>query len=641
MENSFQPQSILKHLLARTGGWYVIIAAFFVQFTVFITILLSTIFEQLNADYTPETSAALNNFNVIGILAVSVILIVIVFILSRNMRARLNTWKQNPELFNKEDDQEAWKSANNIIWKYALSATIVTFSFIIFPKTILLSRSGLVTQDQIIYGFIAGLITNLAFVLLSTVLLDSFLVPVRQLLLPKDYSQQLSGLSKLRILSKFVAVVFVSLLITTLLIAPTGYHQTTQILYKEVGSLEVIGDLQIQSILISALAILFAISIVFLFSRSILDPLQALLNTLQKVENGDLDMRAPVISSDEVSQLAIYFNRMIARLQELQSNLEVKVEERTSRLQAINAVGRVAAAAIPDPDKLLDRVVNLITEEFGYFSAIYLIDPSGQWADLKGATGEVGKALMETEHRVKVDDSNMIGHAIRSRQAKVNLDIGKSAAQLNNTLLPYTRSEISLPLYTGDRILGALNVHSTQESAFNEEDVETLQNMANQVVISLDNARLLQETRQSLNEMRNIQKQYLRDAWIDSNLPQGGVSLALGESVEGEEKNLVEVPIALRDQIIGHLSLEGNEPLSLDEQNWIQAIATQTALALENARLLEESQSAAMREKFVTKINNKIWASSTIDGILQTAVRELGQVLDATEATIEINIDGK
>jgi hypothetical protein len=46
-----------------------------------------------------------------------------------------------------------------------------------------------------------------------------------------------------------------------------------------------------------------------------------------------------------------------------------------------------------------------------------------------------------------------------------------------------------------------------------------------------------------------------------------------------------------------------------------------------------------MREKFVTEITNKIWASTSIDGILQTTVRELGQILDATEATIEINVD--
>ena len=43
----------------------------------------------------------------------------------------------------------------------------------------------------------------------------------------------------------------------------------------------------------------------------------------------------------------------------------------------------------------------------------------------------------------------------------------------------------------------------------------------------------------------------------------------------------------------------------------------------------------------MTEITNKIWSSTTIDGVLQTAVRELGQILDATEATIEINVEGE
>ena len=148
---------------------------------------------------------------------------------------------------------------------------------------------------------------------LATIILDRFLVPVRQLLLPDDFPQQLSGLSKLRILYKILAVVFLSLLITALLIAPIGYHQTMRVLYQEIGSLEVLGDLQIQSLLVSGFAILFAVSLAFLFSKSISDPLQQLLETFQKVEEGDLNARAPVISTDEVSKLAIYFNRMVTR----------------------------------------------------------------------------------------------------------------------------------------------------------------------------------------------------------------------------------------------------------------------------------------------------------------------------------------
>ncbi len=330
---------------------------------------------------------------------------------------------------------------------------------------------------------------------------------------------------------------------------------------------------------------------------------------------------------------------MVARLQELQGDLEKKVDERTSQLKAIIDVGRVATATL-DPDELLNRVVNLITKESGYYySAIYLVDQTGQWCELKEATGEAGRALKDSKHRIEITNGNLIGKAIKTRRAQISLDVSESAIQLKNPLLPYTRSELSLPLFVGDQILGALDVHSSQETAFNEQDIETLQNMANQVAISLDNARLFQETRQRLNEMRNIQKQYLHEAWIDSNLPQGGISLAMGEDSEDGEKNLVEVPITLRDQIIGELRLEAGETLSAEDKNWIYAIAAQTALALENARLLEESQSTAVQEKFVTEITNRIWASTSTDGVLQTTIRELGQILDATEATIEINVE--
>ena len=282
----------------------------------------------------------------------------------------------------------------------------------------------------------------------------------------------------------------------------------------------------------------------------------------------------------------------------------------------------------------------MITKEFGYYySAIYLMDESGKWVELKEATGDAGKVLKEGKHRLEVENLNIIGRSIINRQAQVAHDVGESPAQFNNPLLPYTHSEIALPLYIGDRTLGALDVHSTKETAFNEQDIETLQNMANQVAISLDNARLFQATRQNLSEMRNLQKQYLQEAWIDSNIPTGGLTMAVGESNQENTENLLEVPIALRDQVIGQLSLEGDEALSLEEQTWINAIATQTALALENARLLDESQSMAMREKFVTEITSKIWASTTIDGVLQTTVRELGQILDATEATIEISVE--
>jgi len=638
MEKSIDNQSLLERILAKTGEHYIIIAAALAQVAASIATLLGFISEQINADYPPELVALIMRIEIIVIPIVTILSVVIVYILSRNMRASLKAWKQNPKHF-QNSDEAAWKASHTIIWRYAIASAIISFGFIVLPKTLLLNSSDLATRDQAIYGLIAGLVSSFTFVPFSTIILDRLLVPVRQILLPKDFSQQFSGLSTIRILYKTLAIVFFSLIVTALLIAPIGYHQTTKALFKNGDTQKILLDLQIQSVVVSGLAILFASGLAFLSARSVSDPLSQLMDAFVKVERGDLTTRAPVTSSDEVSQLAIYFNRMVARLQELQSDLEKKVNERTSQLKAINEVGQVATSIL-DPDELLRRVVNLIIETFGYYySAIYLIDQTGQWCELKEATGEEGKVLRDGKHRIELNNANIIGKAIRTRQAQTSINIDKQPVQFKNPLLPYTRSELSLPLMVGDQILGALDVHSTEESAFGEQDIETLQNMANQVAISLDNARLFQETHQGFIEMRNIQKQYLREAWIDSNLPQGGISLALGEDTTDGETNVVEVPLTIRDQNIGQLTIEREDALSPEDKNWIQAIATQAALALENARLLEESQSSAIREKFVTEITNKIWASTSIDGVLQTTIRELGQILDATEATIEINVE--
>lgn len=639
MKQIVQSDNFLERLLARTGEWYIVIAIVFAQFAASITMLFGLISEQLNADYAPEVVTTLKRVDGLVIPVVIMLLIGIALILSQNIYTNLKTRRQNPELFRKQDYTVVWKSSHTLIWKIAILSAIISFGFIVIPKLVLLNSLEVVNQDQIIYSLIAGLVSNLAFVPLSSVILDRLLAPVRKVFLPKEFSKQLSGLGNLKILNKTLAVVFFSLIITALLIAPIGYHQTTRVLYSEVDSHKVLAALQIQSIAVSGLAILFAFGLTYLFAKSVSDPLAQLMDSFTKVENGDLTTRAPVVSSDEISKLAVYFNRMVAQLQEFQSNLEKKVEERTSQLKAINEVGRVATSIL-DPEELLKRVVNLIMKEFGYYySALYLIDNSGQWCNLKAATGEAGRVLLESKHKVETNNANIIGKSILTRQAQILIEPGEKAVRLNNPLLPYTRSEISLPLLVGDQILGALDVHSSQEAAFNEHDIETLQNMANQVAISLDNARLFQETRQRLNELRNIQKQYLREAWIDTNLPLGGISLAIGDSSEGDKENLFEFPITLRDQIIGQLILGGEQTLSAEDKYWIQAIATQTALALENARLLEESQSAAMQEKFVSEITNKIWTSTSVDGVLQTTVRELGQILDAAEAIIEINIE--
>jgi GAF domain-containing protein len=319
------------------------------------------------------------------------------------------------------------------------------------------------------------------------------------------------------------------------------------------------------------------------------------------------------------------------------NNLENRVQARTYQLKSINEVGR-AVTAILDPDELFSRAAKLIENEFGgYFIAFYLLDPSGNWAEIKEASGEAGRVLKENKYRVDVKGKNTVAKAIQAKAGQV----AESSEQmrLDNPLLPYTRSQIALPLMIGDTVLGALEMHSTKENAFPPQDVDAYQNMANAIAIAMENSRLFQEAQQSLLEMQATQRQYLQDAWHTLTTDEK-VEYALGDS-EAAEDDLIEIPLSLRNQVIGQIQMASSGEWTSEQRNIVESIAAQATLALENARLVEESRSTAAQEKLASDIISKVWASTNMDSILQTAVRELGRSLEATEVEIEVSMDGK
>ncbi len=327
-----------------------------------------------------------------------------------------------------------------------------------------------------------------------------------------------------------------------------------------------------------------------------------------------------------------------AELEDQKANLENRVAERTLQFKAVNEVGRVVSSVL-DTEELISRVVNLITDQFGfYYAALFLIDQTKRWAELKNATGEAGRVLRANKHRLEVGGKSMVGTAISMRTPRVVLDVGGESIRFENPLLPYTRSEIALPLLVGDQVLGALDVQSTKAGAFGPQEIDTLQSMANQISIALENASLFQQVQQNLDEMRSIQRQYTTQTW-NWVANREELHYEVGDIEYHGTENELEVPLAMRDSVIGKIKLDSMSEWTPEQRNLIESIAGQAALALENARLLEEGQSTATRERLISTISGKIWSSATMDGILRTAVQELGRALDASEATIEINME--
>ncbi len=115
-------------------------------------------------------------------------------------------------------------------------------------------------------------------------------------------------------------------------------------------------------------------------------------------------------------------------------------------------------------------------------------------------------------------------------------------------------------------------------------------------------------------------------------------------SNEAEANGVTNVPIRLHGQIIGNLKLNRTDEThswSEDELAIVQATAERVALAMENARLLEDAQRNAVKEQRITDVTAKISRSINLRNILQTAVEELGRVIPGSDVVIQFQDTGE
>jgi GAF domain-containing protein/HAMP domain-containing protein len=412
------------------------------------------------------------------------------------------------------------------------------------------------------------------------------------------------------------------------------------------------------------------------------NPIVGLTATVEDVAKGNLSAHAQVNTRDEIETLADSFNTMTTQLSGLVADLEERVRERThalekqnetlqsrtSQLQTISEVARAVASA-QDLQKLLETLVNLMSERFGFYHVgIFLLDEQHEYAVLRASNSEGGKRMLARQHKLRIGQVGIVGNVTGTGKARIATDVGQDAVYFSNPDLPLTRSEMTLPLIVSDHIIGALDVQSTQANAYTQNDIEVFDILADQVAIAIYNNQLYQDTRQALLDTENLHKQYLQREWSSevegrgkigflftpiglsqieiTDLPEiekalmDGVSVvtSLDDQIEGEAevKPSLTVPITLRGETIGVIRLQDEIE---KRQNWteqeiasVKTVADQVGIALENARLLEQTMRRADRERKVLEITSKIRSAADPQAMIKTAVEELQKALHASKA---------
>jgi len=461
------------------------------------------------------------------------------------------------------------------------------------------------------------------------------------------------------------------------IVVPTSELQGAIITARDETQQQIQSAAQLAIIILISL-LLAAVAISLGIGGIIAAPILRLTQTANQIVAGDLTAQANVTARDETGLLAQAFNTMTNRLRETLAGLEQRVEERTSELLAANkniqqrasqfeSIAKVTRtiSSTRDLDTLLPQITTAISNQFGFYHVgIFLLDPRREYAVLSAANSDGGKKMLANNHKLKVGETGIVGFVTGAGRPRVALDTGADAVFFNNPFLPETRSEIALPLLVGQEVIGALDVQSTTPNAFGQEDITILATLADQVSVAIQNAKQYEENRKALAESESLSRQFVRAGWQDFTKSRKLVgirhsgaraTLLYGKNGKGTDEGESEadqpqakpraaslsLPVKLHGEVIGSVDVRapGNRQWDLDELEIVTAIIERAALAMENARLLEESQKRVAKERAIGEISAKISAQSKIDELLKTAAMELSRTLPGAEVAIQFRQD--
>ncbi|HEY71711.1 MAG: hypothetical protein B6I35_09715 [Anaerolineaceae bacterium 4572_32.2] len=468
---------------------------------------------------------------------------------------------------------------------------------------------------------------------------------------------------------KFMAITLVEG--TSLRVAATTYmDEFTRPAQAMTAELERLSALAYRRFnLFVAVVALVSLGVGLIFGIRLIAPLREMAATATRVAQGEWDAIRPFPRRDELGALNRAFHSMTLRLKEMVQGLEQEVAARTMDLERrsryLEATAKVArdTTLLLDLETLFSRITASISEQFDFHRiGIFLLDSSGEWAVLRAASGEGGRRALAGGLRLRVGREGIVGYVTGTGEPYFAPDVSEDPLFIYDPGLADTRSEMVLPLRARGEIIGALDAQSTETEAFNEEDVAVLQTLADQIAMAISNARLFQHAQKSLETERLAYGKLSREAWAgllqtrldlgfardergispagDKWGPEMETALQTGRTVPGKDgaASLAQ-PIKVRGHVVG--VIDAQKPKESGEWSpeqiaLLETLSDQLGAALESARLYQDTQRRAARERLTSEVTARMRETLDMDTVLKTAAQEVRQALGLPKVVIRL-----
>lgn len=325
--------------------------------------------------------------------------------------------------------------------------------------------------------------------------------------------------------------------------------------------------------------------------------------------------------------------------------------------------------------ELVTHAINILRNQLGFsYIRVVFIDDNQQ--PIQTYYSSIGVEQIAETNTFAFTENSAFQQALDTLQPQIISPT--DLANLSSHLLPASTSGVIIPASSLDQTIALFDIQTESRYRIEPETVSLLNIFISQVatqlayqetVTTLKNdvqrqVSLIEQQRQQILRMQNLQTEGIVTEWenylklrgvdaigydIDnrrqlSDITLGNVPEELRPALESGEivvrtmgnEQIVTVPIRLRDNILGAMAFTIPQEIPITERkvDFIRSVTERLALALDNKRLIEQTQTQAQRESTANEIGSILLSSTDVESVLQTAADRFNEALGAIATQI-------
>ena len=191
------------------------------------------------------------------------------------------------------------------------------------------------------------------------------------------------------------------------------------------------------------------------------------------------------------------------------ANLLETTRQDLKEMNALYHISRGLATSL-EPDQLMEDVVNLLQQNFGYYHAqIYVINPESGDFLIRRGSGKIGDQLLEKGYRLPAG-AGIVGYVAETEQPFVTNNVEDVVFFVRNPLLPETQSELAVPIKIENEVVGVLDIQHVRPGHLTQRDLQLMTTVADQLAVALQKANLYTDLQTSLNQEKAMRLQLIQ-----------------------------------------------------------------------------------------------------------------------------------